>query len=108
MCIRDRALVGCLLAIYQIMLGWKTHEHYHETDEIPIPRPTQPKKKQVKSGIWATFSHSKMIFAGWDWFYMGNRIQENKPDQIIRKHGNVLASVYGGRSPQGVSQTAVS
>ena len=27
------------------MLGWKTNKHYYETDELPNPRPTQPKKK---------------------------------------------------------------
>ena len=30
---------------YQLVLGWKTHELYYETDELPNPRPTQPKKK---------------------------------------------------------------
>ena len=38
-------------------------KYYYETDELPKPRPTQPeKKKKVKSGIWATFSHSKYFF----------------------------------------------
>ena len=23
---------------------------------------------------------------GWDWFYIGNRLQETKPNQILRKH----------------------
>ena len=34
-----------VFAIYQIMLGWKTCKYYHETNELPNPRPTQPKKK---------------------------------------------------------------
>ena len=53
-------------------------EYYHEPSELPNPRPTQPKKtSEVKRGIfWATFSHSKYFFVGWDWFYIGNRIQE--------------------------------
>ena len=36
-------------AIYQIILvlGWKTYKYYYETDELPNPRPTQPKKKLV-------------------------------------------------------------
>ena len=34
-----------VFAIYQILLGWKTYKYYHETDELPNPRPTQPKKK---------------------------------------------------------------
>ena len=41
-----------VFAIYQILLGWKTYKYYYETDELPNPRPTQPKEKnQVKSGI---------------------------------------------------------
>ena len=52
--------------IYQILLGLKTYcKYYHETDELPNPRPTQPKKNEVKSAIWATFSHSKQFFGGW-------------------------------------------
>ena len=34
-----------VFAIYQMMLGWKTYKYYYETDELPNPRPTQPKKK---------------------------------------------------------------
>ena len=34
-----------VMAIYQIMLGSKTYKYYYETDELPNPRPTQPKKK---------------------------------------------------------------
>ena len=33
-----------VFAIYQIMLGWKTCKYNHETDELPNPRPTHPKK----------------------------------------------------------------
>ena len=34
-----------VFAIYQILLGWKTYKYYHETDEPPHARPTQPEKK---------------------------------------------------------------
>ena len=50
-----------MIAIYQIMLGWKASQYYYESDELPNPRSTQPKKNQVKSGSWATFSHSKIF-----------------------------------------------
>ena len=70
------ALVGCF-AIYQIMFGWKTYEYYHETDELPNPTLTQPKKKKLKSGIWAIFFFpQQIIFVGRDWFYIGNKLQE--------------------------------
>ena len=36
---------GRVFAMYQILLGWKTCKCYYETDELPNPRPTQPKKK---------------------------------------------------------------
>ena len=41
-----------VFAIYQIMLGWKTYEYFYETDELPNPKPIQPKKKLVKGGIF--------------------------------------------------------
>ena len=75
------------------MFGRKTCKYFYETDEFPNPRQTQPKKNQVKSGIWATFSHSKYFFVGWDWFYMGNILQETQPNQILRKHPNVKAKM---------------
>ena len=55
-------------AIYQnnVGLGNIYRNYFYETVELPNPRPTQPKKNQVKSGIWATFSHSKKCFVGWD------------------------------------------
>ena len=46
----------------------------------PTNSPTQgqpnPRKNRLKVGIWATFSHSKYFFVGWDWFHTGNRLQE--------------------------------
>ena len=45
-------------------------KYYYETDELPNPRPTQPKKKQVKSGVWTTFPTPCFFFVGWDWFYI--------------------------------------
>ena len=64
-----------VFAIYQIVLGWKTYEYYCETDELPNPRPTQPKKKIAYK---CHFSHSKCFFVGFgDWFiYTGNRLNE--------------------------------
>ena len=40
------------------------HKYYHETDELPNPRPTQPTRNQVETDIWANFSHSKYFFVG--------------------------------------------
>ena len=33
-----------VLTIYQVLLGWTTCKYSYETDELPNPRPTQPKK----------------------------------------------------------------
>ena len=49
-----------VLAIYQILLGWKTYKYY-ETDELLNPRLNQSKKNHVKSGI---LSHNKYFFCG--------------------------------------------
>ena len=81
-------------AIYQILLGWKTCEYYYETDRpTPQPKanPTQEKKKRLKVAIWAIFfPRSKYFSVGWDWFYVGNRLQETQPNQIFRKHPILL------------------
>ena len=34
-----------MFAIHQIAFGWETHKYNYETDELPNPRLTQPKKK---------------------------------------------------------------
>ena len=75
-----------VFATYLIMSGWKTCKQWYENDEPPNPRPTQPKKNQVKSGVWATFSHSKQFLVGWDRLHIGKRLQEIQPSQILRKH----------------------
>ena len=67
------------------MLGWKTYEYYYETDELPNPRPTQPKKKTInwlKSGVWATFFHMQNIFSwvGIDFIYETNYKKPNPPE----------------------------
>ena len=59
---RDREITAFdtrVFAICKILLGWKTYKYYYEIIELPNPRPTQPKKKYVMSGIWAPFSQSK-------------------------------------------------
>ena len=77
----------CLRFIYQILLGWKPYKYYYETDQLPNPRPTQPKEKWVKSGILGHFCPQEIFFfVGWDWFYIGNRLQETEPNQILGKH----------------------
>ena len=43
---------------------------------------TQPKKKiGLKWHLGHFFSHSKQFFVGWDWFYIGNRLQETYETQ---------------------------
>ena len=54
---------------------------FHETDELPNPRPTQPRKTRLKVTFWATFSHGNFFFVGRDWFYIGNRPQETQPNR---------------------------
>ena len=67
------------------MLGWKPCKYYNETDELPNPR-----KKWLKSGVWAIFAHGQYFSLGWDWFYIGNRLQEIQPNQKLRKHPMVF------------------
>ena len=66
-----------VFAICQILLGRKTCKYYYETDELPNPRRTQPKKKWVEGGIRATFSHSIYFFVGWARLHIGSRTTRN-------------------------------
>ena len=63
----------------------------------PNPRPTQPKKNEVKKWhLGNFFPTANIFFAGWDWFYIVNRLQETKPNQILHKLPNntVLCVIY--------------
>ena len=57
----------------------------YETDETP-----QPKANPNQEKIGLNVSHF-FFFGGWDWFYVGNRIQETQSNQILREH-----PIYGG------------
>ena len=57
----NQQAVGCF-AIYQILLGWKTCKYCHETDELPSPRPTQPKKNLVKKWHLGHFFPQQIFF----------------------------------------------
>ena len=58
----------------------------------PTNSPTQanPTRERVhmSKAAWATFCHSNELFVGLDRFYIGNRLHENLPNQILRKHPN--------------------
>ena len=49
-------LLYCSIS-YQIILGWKTctGKCYYDTDELPNPRPTQPKQKYIFSWVGIGF-----------------------------------------------------
>ena len=59
--------IGRVSAIYQLLLGWKTHQYCYKTDELPNPRPTQPKKKiGYKWHLGHVFPQKNIFFVGWD------------------------------------------
>ena len=39
-----------------------------------------------KVAFWPLFPSTANNF--WDWFYIGNRLQETQPNQVLRKHPN--------------------
>ena len=66
------------IAIYQIMLGWKTCKYYHETYDLPNPRPTQSDKNYVKN-VGHIFPQQIVFLVGVGiWCYIGNRPQETQ------------------------------
>ena len=57
----------------------------------PTNSPTQgqPNPRTVRFKSWHLghfFPTANYFFVGWDWFYIGNRLQETQPNQILRKH----------------------
>ena len=54
--LKNKSVRASVFAIYHIMLGWNTDEYYcHETDELPNPRPTEPKKIRLKVSFGPRF-----------------------------------------------------
>ena len=51
-----------VFTIYQILLGWKTYKYCYETDKLPNPRPTQPKKKIGSQWHLGQFFTQQIIF----------------------------------------------
>ena len=50
------------------------------TNSPPTQRPTPPKKDKVKKRAFGPLFYSPQqnnFFVGWDWFYIGNRLQDN-------------------------------
>ena len=50
----------------------------------PTNSPTQgqlnPRKIRLKVAFGPLFPTATIFFVGWDWFYIGNRLQETKPN----------------------------
>ena len=68
------------------MLGWKTCGHYHETDEFPNPRPTQPKANPTreKLGLKWNLSHyfpQQIIFLELGLILYGKQTTRNRTQQ---------------------------
>ena len=79
-----RTFVGCLWFTKFCWVG--KHKILLRNRRTPQPKAKPTHENKVKGGIWATFSHSKYLFVGRDWLYIGNRLQETQPNQILRKH----------------------
>ena len=66
------------------MWGWKQIEYYCETVELLNPKANPPQEKIFGGHFFPT---ARYFLVGWDWFYIGNRLQETQtqPNQILRK-----------------------
>ena len=67
--------IGCLRSTKLCWVGKHINVIMKPTDS-PTQGQPNPRKVRLKSVIWATFSQSKYFFVGWDWFHVGNRLQE--------------------------------
>ena len=93
---RPPFVLGCL-RYTKILLGWKTYKYYYETDELPNPRPTQPKQKnRLKVAFLGHFfAHSKIFFSrvGIDFFCRKTDCEEPNP---TKSSANTLLQVVCG------------
>ena len=91
--------IGCLRFAKLCWVGKQILcQYYHESDELPNnPRPTQPQENLgVESGICATFCpYSTYFSVGWDWFYVGNRLQESQHNHFYPQTHQWSRSAYG-------------
>ena len=87
--------IGCLVdRPVGWLLGWliRVFAIYRLLGNIniivnPTNSPAKANSTQEKSGYKWHLGHffpKQIIFFGWDWFYMGNRLQETTPNQILR------------------------
>ena len=65
-----------VFAIYPSMLGWKTDKYYYETDKLPSPRPTQPKKKWLRVAF-GHFFPQQITFRGLGVIYCRKQTTRN-------------------------------
>ena len=83
-------ITGCL-RIHQFLLGGKTHKyHYEKPTNLPAQGQPNPRKIGQKWHLGHFFPQQFFFFVGWDWFYIGNRLQETQPNQILREQSNTL------------------
>ena len=77
--------MNSVFAIYQILLGWKTYRYYYETNELPNPMPPpNPRKIRLKWSL-GHFFPTAYNFRELGLIHIGNRLQETRANQILRK-----------------------
>ena len=60
----------------------------------PTQGPTEPKKTEVRSGIWAIFpTANSFSWVGID-FVIGNRQRETQPNQNLCKHPSINVQTF--------------
>ena len=75
-----------VFAIYQICWVGKHINIILEPTNSPPQDQTNPRKARLKVAFRTLFPTAIFFFVGWDWFYVGNGLQETRTNQILRKH----------------------
>ena len=78
-----------MLAIYLILLGWKTCKYYYETDELPDSRPTQKLGYMWHLGL---FFPPQLFFGGLGLILHGKQTTIY-PTHFLRKHPIIFSRV---------------
>ena len=102
-------LVGCSRCTRLCWVAKHANVLTYETDELPNPRPTHPKKNQVESGIGGhLFPTASSVPVGWDRFGTGNRLEDTQPNRNSPAKALLVVHAFHGSGPRFLMYSSIS
>ena len=86
-------------AIHQTLLGWTTYKYDYETDELPNPRPTQPRKNEVKKWQLGHFFPQQIFLPGLGLVLYRKQTTKTSNQTEFSANTVILLLIIGDRGP---------